>query len=304
MLHNTILKYIALIKSVFNGLTITHKDKHNRLISHTIPMFYGRSEKSLFMQAYSEDQVKKGNTHVIPCGYISLDALSKADDRMTNKNRITNLNDAAHEKYSYNSVPYDFVFSIDIRCRGASDAYQIVEQVAPMFNPTVNLDVWDSLYGHKPTRVPLVLDGIDVEAPDYDENSTNIYTVSFACTLKGWIYQPVLHGSTINNTILNMAFNEDSYASIVDNETVLNSADLKFNIIDIVRDSNKLTAITDCSNELVIQYDWAGHNASVTGQGDHATVAAEGDYAVTLTLTNQFGASVSMTKHFKSRKFI
>lgn len=304
MLHDTILKYIALIKSVFNGLSISHKDEHGRYITKSIPMFYGRSEKALIMNGYSLEQVRTGNNHVIPCGYISLDAFTKADDRSTNKNRITRYDD---NKFSYNSVPYDFVFTIDVRCRGASEAYQIVEQVAPMFNPTLNLDVWDSLFKEEPTRVPLVLDGIDVTAPDYEESSNNIYVVSLSCTLRGWIYQPVMIGDPINTTILNTstAIDQDAYISVVNNDQVLETSRLKFNIIDIIKDKDTLEVITDCDEKFVIDYSWSSTAATLSGQGPKVKIEDSDDrFVVEVVITNQFGNFVSLTKTFNKSKYL
>lgn len=303
MFHDTILKYIALIQSVFNGLRISHIDDHNRVITKNIPMIYGRSEKAAIANKYSEKQLITGNTHVIPYGFISLDAFSKADDRSTNKNRIVKV---ADDKYSYNSVPYDFVFSIDIRCRGDSEAYQIVEQVAPMFNPTLNLDVWDSLYKGQSTRVAVTLDGIDVTLPEYEESSDNIYEVSISCTLRGWIYSPVYSASAIHDVFLNITAGEDNSPFVsVKNDLPIFDGDFKFDIIDIIKTNDIITTIIEANDSLNIKYKWDVHGAEFDDNGATIKILkSEPTFTVVLTVQDQFNNFRSISKQFNETKYL
>lgn len=306
MLHNTILKYIAAIKAFFNDLSVTHTDDRGRHITKNIPIIYGRQEKAIISQNYSEQQTLQGNTKILPIGYISLEAFSKADDRMTNKNRALPQKEEENGevKRSYNSVPYDFIFNINIRCRGAVEAYQIVEQLAPMFNPTVNLDIWDSMYEPAPTRIPVTLDGIDVTAPDYEENSNNVYEVSVSCTLRGWLYQPLFSGTVINNTIINTNLGESTYASLTNGEFISNQEPLKLHIIDIIRKGKILTAITDYDPRLVVTYEWDAFGGDINPDGNTCTLNVNSDYNIELTLRDQFGNFTAMTKHFNKLKYV
>lgn len=312
MTHNTILKYIALVKAFFNDLKITHKDDRGRYITRSIPMVYGKREKALVLDQYTEDQVTKGNTRVLPCGFITLEAFSKNDERQTNKNRVNHLKNKCHTFASYNSVPYDFIFSVSVRCRGAAEAYQVAEQVGPMFNPTVNLDVYDCLYIEEPTRVAMTLDGIDVEAPEYEENSTNVYTVNISCTLRGWLYQPVFKAHGITNTIINIALgnDEESYASFNNFERITNQEDLKLNIIDIIRKDDLLTAIVDCDKALVVDWCWRAWGAQIkpdevaANQCHFNKCETDDQFTVELTLRDQFGRFTSMTKTFSKPRYV
>lgn len=308
MLHNTILKYIATMKSFFNDLTVTHKDDRGRLITKNIPITYGRREKALVSDDYSEDQMLTGNTRVLPCGNITLDAFQVATDRQTNKNRITKFGTKGDKVlYAYNSVPYDFIFTITIRTRGAAEAYQIVEQVAPMFNPTVNLDIWDSLYKEAPTRVAITLDGLDVEEPTFEDTSVNIHVVTISCTLRGWLYQPVLSGPRISNAIFNLKLDEDAYLSVVNGDILVNHQDrLKMEIIDIIRKGDVLEAILDVDPKLVVDCTWGTFNGSITPSKDGKSCKLESneDYVIELTLRDQFGNFTSMIKTFNKTKYI
>ena len=308
MLHNTILKYIATMKSFYNDLTITHKDDRGRLITKNIPMVYGRREKALVADNYTEDQMLTGNTRVLPFGQLTLEALSKADDRQTNKNRLTKFGSKDDQNlFAYNSVPYDFIFNVSIRTRGAAEAYQIVEQVAPMFNPTVNLDVWDSLYEEAPTRVAITLDGIDVEEPAYEDGSVNVHTVNISNTLRGWLYQPVFSGPKVNDTIINVRLHDDAYLSIINGDDLTTQDDrLKLEIIDIVRKGDLLEAILDVDPRLVVKYDWNAFGQEIVPatNGHSCKIKSDQDYNIELTLTDQFGNFTSMTKTFNKSKWL
>lgn len=312
MTHNTILKYIALVKAFFNDLKITHKDDRGRYITRSIPMVYGKREKALVLDQYTEDQMTKGNTRVLPCGFITLEAFSKNEERQTNKNRISHLKDDCRTVAAYNSVPYDFIFSVSVRCRGAVEAYQVVEQVGPMFNPTVNLDVYDCLYIEEPTRVAMTLDGLDVEAPEYEENSTNVYTVNISCTLRGWLYQPVFKAHGITNTIINVALghDEDAYASFNNFELITNQEDLKLNIIDIIKKDDLLMAVADCDKALVVDWNWRAWGAQIkpdevqSNQCHFNKDETDDQFTIELTLRDQFGRFTSMTKTFRKPRYV
>ena len=314
MIHNTILKYIALVKAFFNDLTITHKDDRGRYIRKSIPMVYGKREKALVLDQYTEDQMTKGNARVLPCGFITLEAFSKNEERQTNKNRISHLKDDCRTVAAYNSVPYDFIFSVSVRTRGAAEAYQVAEQVGPMFNPTVNLDVYDCLYIEEPTRVAMTLDGLDVEAPEYEENSTNVYTVNISCTLRGWLYQPVFKAHGITNTIINVALGQDEeegvYASFNNFELITNQEDLKLNIIDIIKKDDLLMAIVDCDKALVVDWHWRAWGAKINPDETQCSQChfnkdeTDDQFTVELTLRNQFGRFTSMTKTFRKPRYV
>lgn len=308
MLHNTILKYIATLKSFYNDLTITHKDDRGRLITKNVPMIYGRSEKALVAENYSEGQMLTGNTRVLPFGNITFEAFSKADDRQTNKNRLTKFGSKGDQNlYAYNSVPYDFIFNVSIRTRGAAEAYQIAEQVAPMFNPTVNLDVWDSLYEEAPTRVAVTLDGIDIEEPTYEDGSNNVHLVNISNTLRGWLYQPVFSGPKVNDTIINVKLNDAAYLSVINGEELISQSDrLKMEVIDIIKKGEILEAILDIDPKLVVKYSWNAFGGDITPSSDGRSckLNTNDDYTIELSLTDQFGNFTSMTKTFNKSKWL
>lgn len=290
------------MKSVFNSLEVWHKDDKGRLVSHNIPLTFGSGEKGVIAQDYTNAQINSGNTRVIPSCYLTLDAISRADGRSTNKNIKIRV---SKKDYYYNSTPWDFIFTATVRCRGLQEACQIVEQVTPFFNPCLNLDCIDSAFTDEPTRIPISLDGVDMSVYDYDENSSNIYTVTISCTLHGWIYQPVTSGMVIYDKILNFNFNDKvAFRSFYDDD-IKKPSDSKFEIIDIIQKDNELTAIIEHDDGLIITPEWTGIGAEiVASNGLTIKVKAESKYKIQLTIKDQFGNFKTMTKHFNKPRYL
>jgi hypothetical protein len=128
---------------------------------------------------FSTEQLLAGNTNTLPRGAIALSTMIKAEQRTTNKNlKIGKVKGENTFEYMYNSVPFEFTFELAIMCRGMNEAAMIIEQIAPKFNPTVNIDVWDAENLNEPTRIPVKLLDIGIESNEYDELSSNIVTVN------------------------------------------------------------------------------------------------------------------------------
>jgi len=85
-----------------------------------------------------------------------------------------------------------------------NEVSQIVEQVCPKFNPNVAIDIRDAENETVPTRIPLQLGGVKFEAPEYDEKSNNIFTVSFDLTLLGYLFEPIKKYSLVKEFNINL----------------------------------------------------------------------------------------------------
>jgi len=190
--HGTIRKYTAAILDFFNDFEIQYENSLGESISKPIPLKYNSREKAKILDEYTTEQLLSGNFSVLPRASLSLQSMSKAETRITNKNnKINQYKTDAIIEFSYNSVPYEFTFEITVQCRGMNEASQIIEQIAPKFNPTVNIDVWDVANLNEPTRIPVRLTDVQISSEDYEELSTNIFTISFTLSLMGNLYPPI-----------------------------------------------------------------------------------------------------------------
>lgn len=190
--HGTIRKYTAALLDIFNGIEVQYNNSVGQEINRSVPLVYSSVEKSKRLDRYTSEQLGSGNTNVLPRGTLAMSTMVKSDQRITNKNmKIAKIQTDDTFEWMYNSVPYEFTFELTYMCRGMNEATMIIEQIAPKFNPTVNIDIWDVSNLDEPTRVPVKLLDIGIEQPEYDEFSSNIVIVSFGLSLLGNLYPPI-----------------------------------------------------------------------------------------------------------------
>lgn len=110
----------------------------------------------------------------------------------------------------YMGVPYDFTFNLLIYTRNIDDAYQIVEQIFPYFQPdyTITMNPISSLGFLK--DIPLILENVSQEV-SYEGNGETVrycyWTLSFR--MKGYFYGPANTPKIIRESIANI-FNDPS----------------------------------------------------------------------------------------------
>jgi len=210
-----------------------------------------------------------------------------------------------------------------------NEASQIVEQIAPKFNPIVGIDVWDAQNLDTPTRIPIKLLDISIENEDYEEYSSNICSLSMGISVTGNLYSPIqttdrvkffkmsineMNGTTFNRRIIDnwdVGLNTNpmggNLTNPVRNQIGSNLAPV---IIDIVPSTpltigtTSITSIwTDTNNPITeLTFSWVllqGVGTIVPNlDKSTVTITASGTVEIQLTITDPFGASVTMNKIF------
>lgn len=326
--HGTIRKYTAALLDLFNGMEIEYKDKAGNVITRSVPIVYSSKEKSRVIEGFTAEQLAAGNTNVLPRASLSMSTMLKSDQRVMNKNnKINTVANPNSFDFLYNSVPWEFTFELSVMCRGMNEATMLIEQVAPKFNPIVNIDIWDAENLNEPTRVPVRLLDIGVETSDYEELSTNIVTVSFGLSLFGNLYPPIQSIQRIKDFKIYMNQQDgDSFSKksvlgwdvssdgTLTNGTITQAENPALNppvIIDIIASTivtlkpvNNLTVIyKDNDNKLSeLTFEWAviQGSATIVGTLDNAvlSVTAVGTVEVRVTITDIFGNFTSLSKIF------
>lgn len=324
--HGTIRKYTAALLDLFNGLEIQYADSAGNVISRNVPVKYTSREKSKIFDEYTQKQLLEGNYNVLPRANLSMSTCVKADQRISNKNlKVNTVKNEETFEYAYNSVPYEFTFEFAVICRGMNEASMIIEQVAPKFNPTINIDIWDAQNLSAPTRVPVRLLDIGIENEDYEELSTNLVTVSFGISLMGNLYQPIRSVDRVKE--FKMLLNEQNgdYFTrktilgwdVADDGSLTNPTETRIQmdetyaptIIDIIGSNvtvgqNSIYVIYNDKDskltELSFVWDVLAGNANVQGDLDKAEllVNAPGDIEVQVTITDPYGNYTSLSKTF------
>lgn len=326
--HGTIRKYTAAMLDLFNDLEIQYTDSNGNTRSRNIPVKYSSIEKHKELDNYSAEQLQTGNTNVLPRAAIALSTMIKAEQRIQNKNlKINKVKSENSFEYMYNSVPYEFTYELAIICRGMNEAAMIVEQIAPKFNPTVNIDIWDAENLDEPTRIPVKLLDIGIESNEYDELSTNLITVSIGLSIMGNLYPPVRTVERVKEFKMIMAeqignqykrvgifnFDADSNGQLHNGEFIhLDQANTFAPTIISIQGSNvglgvnQLSVIYDDKDnkdgELTFQWAVLNGHATVIGTGDGTTaeliVTGYGDVEVQVTVFDIYNNYGSLSKTF------
>lgn len=201
--HHTIRRYTSVLLDKLNELVVPYIDKNGNECTQSVPFVYGTREKFNVLSTNTDEQIKRGNLNVLPRGYLKMDVMNRDEGRMLNKNiKINKFKHDFTQEYSYNAIPYNFMFTVEIMCRGMNEATCLTEQIAVIFNPTAVFDVYDADNLDEPTRVPIKLMDCNASIEDYDETSMNIATITASLELDGWLYPPIRSYEKIKELIM------------------------------------------------------------------------------------------------------
>ena len=166
-----------------------------------VPVTFGNYEKSLSIDDKTEKELTKLNFNFIPRLVLSFDGMEKASSRQTQKYQtfkryITEDDDKGcstkHQlDFSYNSLAYDFKYTLLLQARGMTAATQITENILSRFNPSYTMSIQEFPLFEK-TETQLLISDPEFEILDnFEEADVNIINVTFNLTLRGNIYSAI-----------------------------------------------------------------------------------------------------------------
>lgn len=305
--HNTIKKYTLALLDFFSKLEVQYENENGTLVSKSIPVHFKNKEKKELLDK-SQKQMMTGNMNVLPRGSLELTGLSPSTERQTSKyNKINKYNNT----FQYNIVSYDFDYTLKVMCRGMTEACQIVEEIAPKFNPNVAIDVYDAENEDEPTRIPLQLGSISIDTEGFEEKSMNICIITCSLKLYGYLFQPVQNYYIVKELkiSLNTPYLERELMEwdVVDKHTVNPPKVTSFNtesnlfldLIDIVKNENVLTVKYKTNNLETPKITWISDTARLIPNGETCTIETTGEFDVSCTI--DFGnIKKSIFKEFKN----
>ena len=191
--HGTINSYVGALLTFLRNIDISYIDENKNLITKNIPIMYTSKEKSDSLEFLTAQDIKTGNVNILPRGTLALVSIQKREEASLNRNiKVNKIRTDNKIEYSFNSVPYSFIFEFNIFCRGMNELASLIEIILPNFNPNLSLDIYDVANLDEPTRVPLKL--MDVTFSEVDENSEtskNIWMLTFSMQMDGQLYQQI-----------------------------------------------------------------------------------------------------------------
>ena len=191
--HGTINSYVGALLTFLRNIDISYIDENKNLITKNIPIMYTSKEKSDSLEFLNAQDIKTGNVNILPRGTLALVSIQKREEASLNRNiKVNKIRTDNKIEFSFNSVPYSFIFEFNIFCRGMNELASLIEIILPNFNPNLSLDIYDVANLDEPTRVPLKL--MDVTFSEVDENSEtskNIWMLTFSMQMDGQLYQQI-----------------------------------------------------------------------------------------------------------------
>jgi len=162
----------------------------------TVPISFGNYEKSIAFGDIDKDTLENGNWNFVPRLVLSFNGMTRNDDRTTNKfqkiSKKINYQGKDLLNYGFNSIPMDFQFTLTLQARGLSEAFQITEQILPMFRPSYNIKIQEYPMFDEMTETQL-----QIQDPEFDileefgPEDTNMINVTFPLNLRANLYMPL-----------------------------------------------------------------------------------------------------------------
>lgn len=277
--HGTIRKYVILFGTLFNNIYVNRPDASRDIIrTLRVPLSYGPKEKTL-ARTIADPKLDRPVAITLPRMSFELMTMTYAGQRkLPTVNKIPYVvgNDDNLLQYTYNPVPYDFQFQLNVMVRNADDGTRIVEQILPFFTPdwTATINIIPDI--NMVMDIPIVLNSIDstdTYEGNFDTRRALIWTLNF--TLKGYLFGPVKKQGVIKTAIVNAlaantAFNLDTFELVQPDGS-------------IVADTTFPYEGTDLSSKLTTE-PYIVSNTSI----DPADISISDEYAIKTTKSSEF----------------
>ena len=207
--HEILRRTIVSFGSLFNNITIKHKNNSNDVVSVIkVPFAYGPTQKFLARLNQSPD-LNKPIQITLPRMSFEFTGLTYDSTRKSTTTQTftaKSITDGKETKKVYLPVPYNLQFEVSIMSKLNDDALQIIEQILPYFQPayTMTVELVDEI--NEKRDIPVILENITMQ-DDYEGDFTTrrvlIYTLRF--TAKTYLFGPTFSATKdiIKKTTIN-----------------------------------------------------------------------------------------------------
>lgn len=203
--HGTIHKIVSTLGTVFNEIYITKATKSGSKTIH-VPIRYG--PKSHYFAALQKlnsasDTVTSAD---LPQMSFMLGSLAYAPDRkMNTMNRYKAPETANTRKSVFAPAPYDFEFELSIFSKGSEDAFRVLEQILPMFQPHMTVRISSLEDVDLKENIVIQLAGVSADDNWESGSETNRliqWTVGFK--VEGFLYPAIRSAPIIRDVIIDI----------------------------------------------------------------------------------------------------
>jgi hypothetical protein len=186
----SIRTYVATFGKLFSDIYVK-KEKSNTSNLVRIPIHFAQKDK-LYTKLFKDNN----DTVSLPRLGFSYTIEGVDQDRKTGRGNIqkfkVNGDSESTVNWSYNSVPYNFEFTLTVFTNDIEDGLQIIEQILPNFQPSLTVRIKPLENIDLVVDVPVTLNSV---ADSYDDSNSiddrTYYTWDLSFTVKGWLFNHI-----------------------------------------------------------------------------------------------------------------
>jgi hypothetical protein len=190
--HEILRKTVIGFGTLFNDINIRHRDASGTSFSNLkVPLAYGPIQKFL-ARIQQQPDLNREVALTLPRLSFEMTGLQYDPSRKTGVTQTFLASQSGNVKKVYMPVPYNVTFELSIISKLNDDSLQIIEQILPYFQPSLNITInLISAIGEK-KDVPVVMESItqnDQYEGGFDSRRLIIHTLRF--TAKTYLFGPV-----------------------------------------------------------------------------------------------------------------
>ena len=190
--HEILRKTVIGFGTLFNDINIRHRDASGTSFSNLkVPLAYGPIQKFL-ARIQQQPDLNREVALTLPRLSFEMTGLQYDPSRKTGVTQTFLATQNGNAKKVYMPVPYNVTFELNIISKLNDDSLQIIEQILPYFQPSLNITInLISAIGEK-KDVPVVMESItqnDQYEGGFDSRRLIIHTLRF--TAKTYLFGPV-----------------------------------------------------------------------------------------------------------------
>lgn len=190
--HEILRKTVIGFGTLFNDINIRHRDASGTSFSNLkVPLAYGPIQKFL-ARIQQQPDLNREVALTLPRLSFEMTGMQYDPSRKTGVTQTFLASQSGNVKKVYMPVPYNVTFELNIISKLNDDSLQIIEQILPYFQPSLNITInLISAIGEK-KDVPIVMESItqnDQYEGGFDSRRLIIHTLRF--TAKTYLFGPV-----------------------------------------------------------------------------------------------------------------
>ena len=189
---NSTRNYTLALLNAFNGIPLYIEEQGANEKKFIVPISFGNYEKAMAIEDLNENEITELNFNFLPRFVLSFEGMAKNTDRQSQKYQkfMKKIDDTMLE-YSYNSVSYDFNYTLLLQARGLTAATQLTETILSKFNPTLNLEIQEfPLFDLTETQISIGDPAFEI-MDEFEATDVNVINVTFDVMVRGNIYSPI-----------------------------------------------------------------------------------------------------------------